>query len=168
MFLCFYAGFVESRGASRCHLSHQDIRQRLVRGLEKVARQLRQAEHPVASPVRAATGSGRDVVHPYAGSHGAENEGPPVQSRATVREVPAAPWRTSVARHGKEHTLDKFNRDKEPVTLTLVEPVVVEVSADTAWSGRSFRHPLRMVRVRPELAPADVEVPARLKTSTNP
>lgn len=36
-------------------------------------------------------------------------------------------------------TLDRFNRDKEPVTLTLVEPVVAEVSADTAWSSRSPR-----------------------------
>ena len=40
-----------------------------------------------------------------------------------------------------------------PITLTLVEPVVVEVSADVAWSGRSFRHSLRYLRVRPELDP---------------
>ncbi|MFC8525432.1 ATP-dependent DNA ligase [Pseudarthrobacter sp. NPDC057230] len=68
------------------------------------------------------------------------------------------PWPTSV----KGTTLDRFNRDKEPVALTLVKPVVVEVSADTAWSGRSFRHPLRLLRVRPELSPSDVSVPDRL------
>lgn len=68
------------------------------------------------------------------------------------------PWPTSV----KGTTLDRFNRDKEPVALTLVEPVVVEVSADTAWSGRSFRHPLRVLRARPELSPDDVSLPARL------
>jgi hypothetical protein len=60
------------------------------------------------------------------------------------------PWPTTV----KGTTLDRFNRNKEPVALTLVEPVAVEVSADTAWSGRSFRHPLRVLRARPELSPA--------------
>ncbi|MEV7135854.1 ATP-dependent DNA ligase [Arthrobacter sp. NPDC093128] len=70
----------------------------------------------------------------------------------------AHPWPKTV----KGTTLDRFNRDKEPVTLTLVEPVVVEVSADTAWSGRSFRHPLRLVRARPELSPADISLPDML------
>jgi ATP-dependent DNA ligase len=70
------------------------------------------------------------------------------------------PWPASV----KGTTLDRFNRDKEPVALTLVEPLVVEVSADTGWSGRSFRHPLRLLRARPELSPADVPLPGRLHT----
>jgi len=65
------------------------------------------------------------------------------------------PWPARV----KGTALDRFNRDKEPVTLTLVEPMVVEVSADTAWSGRSFRHPLRLLRARPELSPGDVTLP---------
>jgi hypothetical protein len=69
------------------------------------------------------------------------------------------PWPATV----KGTTLDRFNRDKEPVALTLVEPVVVEVSADTAWSGRSFRHPLRLVRARPELSPADTGLPDMLR-----
>lgn len=69
------------------------------------------------------------------------------------------PWPTMV----KGTTLDGFNRDKEPVALTLVAPVVVEVSADTAWSGRSFRHPLRLVRARPELSPTDIGLPAMLR-----
>ena len=68
------------------------------------------------------------------------------------------PWPAVV----KGTAIDRFNRDKEPVTLTLVEPLVVEVSADNAWSGRSFRHPLRLLRARPELSPADVMLPDRL------
>lgn len=79
---------------------------------------------------------------------------------ATARELarwlrPAStghPWPPVV----KGTTLDRFNGGKEPVSLTLVDPVVVEVSADTAWSGRTFRHPLRVLRARPELSPADI------------
>jgi ATP-dependent DNA ligase len=71
------------------------------------------------------------------------------------------PWPATV----KGTALDRFNRDKEPVVLTLVEPVVVEVSADTAWSGRSFRHPLRLLRARPELSPADIGLPDILRPS---
>lgn len=59
-------------------------------------------------------------------------------------------------------TLDRFTKDKSPVRLTLVEPIVVEVSADVAWPGRSFRHPLRYLRARPELDPDSVEVPPHL------
>jgi hypothetical protein len=44
----------------------------------------------------------------------------------------------------------------QPIDVTLVEPVVVEVTADVARSGSSYRHPLRFVRVRPELNPAKV------------
>jgi hypothetical protein len=55
--------------------------------------------------------------------------------------------------------LDRFSTEKGPVALTLVEPVVVEVSADVAWSGRSFRHSLRFLRVRPEFDPGDVSSP---------
>ncbi|WP_235012940.1 ATP-dependent DNA ligase [Arthrobacter sp. SLBN-100] len=83
-------------------------------------------------------------------------------SRTLARWLqPAAgphPWPAMV----KGTTLDRFNRDASPTELTLVDPVVVEVLADAAWSGQSFRHPLRFRRVRPELNPADVEVPANL------
>ncbi|MGM7774458.1 ATP-dependent DNA ligase [Arthrobacter sp. KNU-44] len=68
------------------------------------------------------------------------------------------PWPATV----KGTTLDRFNRDASPVALTLVEPIVVEVSADAAWSGRSFRHALHFLRIRPELLPADVEFPEHL------
>ncbi|MDQ4047609.1 MAG: ATP-dependent DNA ligase, partial [Actinomycetota bacterium] len=83
-------------------------------------------------------------------------------SRAVARwlrpPVGAHPWPTTV----KGTALDRFNRDTSPVELTLVEPLVVEVTADAAWSGKSFRHALRFRRARPELDPACVGVPARL------
>lgn len=85
----------------------------------------------------------------------------PADSRALARwlQPPQGPhpWPTVV----KGRTLDRFNRDSSPVALTLVKPVVVEVSADAAWSGQSFRHALRYIRVRPELDPDDVHVPDR-------
>lgn len=46
--------------------------------------------------------------------------------------------------------------------ILTVEPTVVEVSADVAWSARSFRHPLRCLRARPELDPAAVKLPDHL------
>ncbi|GAA3320648.1 hypothetical protein GCM10017710_47350 [Arthrobacter ramosus] len=55
--------------------------------------------------------------------------------------------------------LDRFSKERGTVRLTLVEPLVVEVSADVAWSGRSFRHPVRLLRVRPELHPDEVSSP---------
>ncbi|NHW49326.1 MULTISPECIES: ATP-dependent DNA ligase [unclassified Paenarthrobacter] len=87
----------------------------------------------------------------------------PADSRALSRwlrpPVGTHPWPSTV----KGTTLDRFNRDASPVELTLVEPVVVEVAADAAWSGRSFRHTLRYLRVRPDLNPAEVDLPAQLK-----
>jgi hypothetical protein len=43
-----------------------------------------------------------------------------------------------------------------------VVSVAVEVSADAAWSGRSFRHAQRFRGVRPEPDPAGIDVPAKL------
>lgn len=68
------------------------------------------------------------------------------------------PWPEVIS----QGVLDRFSKEKGPVSLTLVEPVVVEVSADVAWSGRSFRHSLRYLRIRPELPPDDVQLPDRL------
>ncbi len=56
--------------------------------------------------------------------------------------------------------MDRFNADADETELTLVEPLVVEVSADTAMSGTSFRHAARFMRARPELDPASVTHPA--------
>ncbi|WP_125778373.1 ATP-dependent DNA ligase [Antribacter gilvus] len=53
----------------------------------------------------------------------------------------------------------RFNAQNGPVVLTLVEPIVVEVSADAAWNGRGFRHLLRFVRVQPEAEVASVQPP---------
>ncbi|MGX5717496.1 ATP-dependent DNA ligase [Arthrobacter sp. MAHUQ-56] len=58
-----------------------------------------------------------------------------------------------------EATLNRFSKDKGPVTLTLVEPLMVEISADVAWTGNAFRHSFRYLRPRPELP---VEVVLRL------
>ncbi|ARJ07671.1 ATP-dependent DNA ligase [Cnuibacter physcomitrellae] len=63
------------------------------------------------------------------------------------------PWPAQI----KPGALDRFgNSGRELVDLTLVEPIVVEISADVAWSGRSFRHAVRYLRARPELDLADV------------
>jgi ATP-dependent DNA ligase len=52
----------------------------------------------------------------------------------------------------------RFGGGKLSVALTRVEPaVVVEVSADAAMQAGVFRHPLRYVRVRPDLRPEDVD-----------
>lgn len=48
---------------------------------------------------------------------------------------------------------------REETTLTPVEPIVVEVSADVAFSGTSWRHPLRYLRPRPDLDPQQVQGP---------
>jgi ATP-dependent DNA ligase len=51
----------------------------------------------------------------------------------------------------------RFGGGRLSVALTRVQPVaVVEVSADAALTAGVFRHPLRFVRVRPDLAPGDV------------
>jgi hypothetical protein len=63
--------------------------------------------------------------------------------------------------------LDRFSKDKGPVPLTLVDPVVVKVSADIAWSGGSFCHSLRFQRVRPGLDARKVELPPAIREHRN-
>ena len=51
----------------------------------------------------------------------------------------------------------RFGGGRLSVPLTKVAPTVVaEVSADAALTADVFRHPLRFVRLRPDLTPADV------------
>ncbi len=51
----------------------------------------------------------------------------------------------------------RFGGGQLSVPLTRVEPsVVVEVSADAALQAGVFRHPMRYVRVRPDLQPEDL------------
>lgn len=68
------------------------------------------------------------------------------------------PWPAEIS----DRELDRFNKEGGTVRLTLVEPLVVEVSADVAWSGRAFRHSVRLLRARPELDPHDVQFPGHL------
>lgn len=65
------------------------------------------------------------------------------------------PWPVSVPR-SRVHGMGSGTGH---VDLTLVQPLVVEVSADVAWSGSSFRHALRYLRARPDTDPGDVTVP---------
>jgi ATP-dependent DNA ligase len=52
----------------------------------------------------------------------------------------------------------RFGGGRLSVPLTKVEPdVVVEVSADAALQAGVFRHPMRFVRVRPDLRPDDLD-----------
>ncbi len=62
-----------------------------------------------------------------------------------------------------ETLLNRFSKEKGPVSLTLIEPLVVEISADIAWTGNTFRHAVRYLRPRPELSPAEVVLPDRLQ-----
>ncbi|WP_043650949.1 ATP-dependent DNA ligase [Cellulosimicrobium cellulans] len=71
------------------------------------------------------------------------------------RPVGEHPWPTRIS----PGTFGRFNAQARPIDLTLVEPFVVEVSADVAWSGRAFRHGLRFLRVRPELHPMEISAP---------
>lgn len=57
--------------------------------------------------------------------------------------------------------VDRFNAGRDPVQLTLIAPLVVEVSADVALSGRAFRHTVRYLRARPELDITEVASPER-------
>ncbi|MEV7132074.1 ATP-dependent DNA ligase [Arthrobacter sp. NPDC093128] len=69
----------------------------------------------------------------------------------------AHPWPEVIT----ETMLNRFSKDKGPVTLTRVEPLVVEISADIAWTGNAFRHAVRYLRPRPELAVENVQLPGR-------
>jgi hypothetical protein len=49
-------------------------------------------------------------------------------------------------------------KSRAAVPLTRVEPLVVaEVTADAALQAGVWRHPLRYLRHRPDLQPADVD-----------
>ena len=68
---------------------------------------------------------------------------------------------------GKDHPwperigTGRFGGGKLSVPLTRVRPeVVVEVSADAALQAGVFRHPMRYVRVRPDLRPEDLPAQA--------
>ncbi len=56
----------------------------------------------------------------------------------TARDI--HPWPEDVQR-----SVSRFG-GREPLPLTWVEPLVVEVAADVTWTGNSFRPPLRYLR----------------------
>lgn len=86
-----------------------------------------------------------------------------VLSRAASRDLATAleparadhPWPAEVPRS----RVYGMGSGPGRVELTRVEPLVVEVSADVAWSGSSFRHSLRYLRARPDADPGEVSVP---------
>jgi len=47
--------------------------------------------------------------------------------------------------------VDRLNAGKDPVHLTLVDPVPAEISADVAQSHGAWRHGVRFLRLRHEL-----------------
>ena len=60
------------------------------------------------------------------------------------------PWPDTVASN-------RFGGGRDRVTLTRVQPTMVaEVNADTALQGGVWRHPLRFIRYRPDVAPEDL------------
>lgn len=66
------------------------------------------------------------------------------------------PWPTRLPRK----VLAWFRSTRsDVVNLTLVEPVVVEVSTDVGWDGQSFRHLLRFVRPRPDAEVGSIRPP---------
>ncbi|WP_281452851.1 ATP-dependent DNA ligase [Paenarthrobacter nitroguajacolicus] len=91
-----------------------------------------------------------------------------VLSTVTARELrqylrpakPGHPWPEDIS----ETALNRFSKDKSPVHLTFIDPIVLEVTTDVAWSGNAYRHPISYVRARPDLDPADVEIPPQLPT----
>jgi ATP-dependent DNA ligase len=72
------------------------------------------------------------------------------QHLATQLQPPvgAHPWPSTVS----PGAFDRFNSGRDPVELTLIEPIVAEVSADLARARHTFRHGVKFLRLRPELA----------------
>lgn len=79
----------------------------------------------------------------------------PGAARALVPLLqPAAeghPWPTVIS----SRTYDRFQPKRE-TQLTLIAPLTVEISADTAVVGGTIRHAARFVRARPEADPRDI------------
>jgi ATP-dependent DNA ligase len=88
--------------------------------------------------------------------------------RMLGRSLPVAPaqraaLRQALTRAGPEHpwpeevAANRFGSGRARVPLTRVEPtVVVEIETDLARAHGSYRHAVRLVRLRPDLDPDDV------------
>lgn len=81
----------------------------------------------------------------------------PIKTAAARKLVsllhPAAdhPWPSVIS----SRTYDRFQPKRE-TQLTLIEPLTVEISADTAIVGGTIRHAARFVRARPEADPRHI------------
>ena len=78
----------------------------------------------------------------------------PAQSRALAAVLTSAgpdhPWPDTII-------ANRFGNSRDRTALTKVDPVrVAEVSADIGLQGGVWRHPLRFLRIRAELDPADL------------
>ena len=63
------------------------------------------------------------------------------------------PWPSTVS----PGAFDRFNSSgRDQVELTLIEPIVAEVSADLARAQHTFRHGVKFLRLRPELRIEDL------------
>ncbi|WP_295122498.1 non-homologous end-joining DNA ligase [uncultured Leifsonia sp.] len=72
-----------------------------------------------------------------------------------LRPAPADhPWPDVIS----SRTYDRFQPKRE-TKLTLIEPLTVEISADTSIVGGTIRHAARFVRARPEVSPDEVSWP---------
>jgi bifunctional non-homologous end joining protein LigD len=79
----------------------------------------------------------------------------PGAARSLVPLLQAAaadhPWPSVIS----SRTYDRFQPKRE-TQLTLIEPLTVEVSADTSIVGGTIRHAARFVRARPEVEPGEI------------
>lgn len=82
----------------------------------------------------------------------------PIKSAAARSLVPLLhepasghPWPSVIS----SRTYDRF-QPKRQTQLTLIEPLTVEISADTAVVGGTIRHAARFVRARPETDPRGI------------
>lgn len=62
------------------------------------------------------------------------------------------PWPEEIS----PRILDRFTDRTNPVRLVRIKPVAAEVSADTAFENGSFRHPVRLIRLRPDMDPEGI------------
>lgn len=77
-----------------------------------------------------------------------------------LSKTAAAEFASAIATPRRKHPWPKTreaNRWRDEASeLTLIEPIVIEISADLARDEGVFRHSVRFVRVRPEMTPADL------------
>jgi len=106
---------------------------------------------PIGAPSQLVAGRYRDGELVVVGRTSPLNPQQSAELAAVLRPpVGAHPWPDRIG-------TGRFGGGKLSVALTRVEPaVVVEVSADAALQAGVFRHPLRFVRVRPDLHPDDL------------